>query len=442
MLPALFAGGMAHIGGFECRPHLAIALSGGPDSLALTALARDWAVERGGRITALTVDHRLRPAAAEEARSVGRLMTEWGIEHHVLTLAEIPGPGDVMAAARLARYDILEEWCRRAGVLHLLLGHQCDDQAETFLLRLGRGSGLRGLTAMRMVEHRDHVRLLRPLLTVPRAALAGWCHDRGWPVVQDPANADPARARARLRLALPSLAGDGLTVARLAATAGHLARSADLIDTLIAGALVRLVRPHPAGFAWLDLSGWRQEAAELRLRVLSRLLHWAGSRPYPPRFERLERLAERLRREDRGGATLGGGRLLWRAGRLTIGREAADMAAPQMVSPGQSLVWDGRFLVEMPVNGPAGWKIGPLGDARPWRSPPKTAIPRWLWPTLPAWHHLDGVAVIPHLSYHRGVDRSGEAAMPLPLHRPMIRLDDGIAVGVKDNIGANRGLAP
>lgn len=442
MLPALFAGSMARIGGFEHHPHLAVALSGGPDSLALTALARDWAAERGGQISALTVDHRLRPEAADEARQVGYLMAAWRVDHHILTLDTPPGPGDIMTAARLARYQALEAWCQRAGVLHLLLGHQQDDQAETFLLRLGRGSGLRGLAAMRMVEYRASVRLLRPLLTVPRADLAQWCRDHAWPVVDDPANSHPARARARLRQALPALAGDGLSVTRLAETARHLARSADLIDDLLGRAIGQLVRPHGAGFARLDVAGWRQLAAEVRLRLLSRLVQWVGSRLYPPRFERLERLAVQIGAQPQGGATLGGCRLMWRGGWLVIGREEADMAPAQPVAPGQSVVWDGRFRVDMPADGPAGWKIGALGSARPWRSAPKTAIPRWLWPTVPAWHHLDGVAVIPHLSYNRGVDQGGDVALPQPLHWPMVRLDDGSAVGVEDNIGANRGLAP
>jgi len=442
MLPALFAGSMAQIGDFEAHPHLAVALSGGPDSLALTALARDWAAARGGRLTALTVDHRLRPQAADEAREVGRWMAGWGIEHHILTLAAVPGPSDVMNAARIARYHALETWCQQAGVLHLLLGHQRDDVAENFLLRLGRGSGLRGLAAMRAVDYRGAVRLLRPLLAVARADLARWCQDHGWPVVDDPSNRDPARARARVRLALPSLADDGLTIERLVLTAQHLARPAALIDQLLGQALARWVRPHGAGFARIDLAGWRREAVEVRLRLLSRVLHWAGGSAYPPRFERLNRLAQRLSTQESGGATLGGCCLRWLGNRLTLGREAADLAPAQPVAPGDAVIWDGRFRVEMPANGPAGWKIGALGSARPWRSAPKTAIPRWLWPTLPAWHHLDGVVAIPHLSYNRDGDQGSGAEFPTLWPWPMVRLDDGSAVGVEDNTGANRGLAP
>src|SRR5205814_5624782 len=138
------------------------------------------------------------------------------IEAHVLTLAWTPPGRSLQAAARAERYRRLEEWCRGAGLLHLLTGHQREDQAETFLLRLGRGSGLDGLAAMAPVTYRAGLRLLRPLLDVERVRLAATCAAFGERWIEDPSNHNPAAARARLRASLPALAEDGLTVARLA----------------------------------------------------------------------------------------------------------------------------------------------------------------------------------------------------------------------------------
>src|SRR5690242_4383018 len=168
---AEFAALMARFEPFEARPRLAVAVSGGADSMALVLLARDWAEVRGGALTALTVDHRLRKAAAAEAVQVGRWLAERGIDHQVLVRDDGHGSGGVQAAARDARYRLLEAWCRKTGALHLLVGHHREDQAETLLLRLARGSGVDGLAGMAMLAERAACRVLRPLLGVARARL-------------------------------------------------------------------------------------------------------------------------------------------------------------------------------------------------------------------------------------------------------------------------------
>src|SRR5262249_20564479 len=177
---------MKAVGPFELRPHLAVALSGGRDSMALALLVAAWAERRGGRITAITVDHGLRPEAAAEAHQVGRSLRTRGIAHRILRWRPPAGalPGGLQAAARAARYELLCGWCRRHGVLHLALAHQQEDQAETLLLRLARGSGLDGLAAMAPVAERASVRLIRPLLPIARVRL------RATPAPPPPARID------------------------------------------------------------------------------------------------------------------------------------------------------------------------------------------------------------------------------------------------------------
>ena len=147
-----FAASMAALGPFERPPALAVAVSGGADSMALTLLAADWAAARRGSIVALTVDHRLRNESRAEAKQVAAWLAARGIEHKILAWTGEKPSSDVQAAAREKRYELLEDWCRRQGILHLLVAHNLDDQAETFLLRLGRGSGLYGLSGMASVE--------------------------------------------------------------------------------------------------------------------------------------------------------------------------------------------------------------------------------------------------------------------------------------------------
>lgn len=164
-----FARAMAALGPFESAPRLALAVSGGSDSMALALLASAWAEAKGGEATALIVDHGLRRGSAAEAGRVRAWLRARGIGCRILRWRGAKPAANLQAAARAARYALLTGWCRKAGILHLLLAHQQDDQAETLLLRLGRGSGLDGLAAMAPLASGADLRLLRPLLDFPRA---------------------------------------------------------------------------------------------------------------------------------------------------------------------------------------------------------------------------------------------------------------------------------
>ncbi|MGH6981766.1 MAG: tRNA lysidine(34) synthetase TilS, partial [Stellaceae bacterium] len=194
-----FADAMAALGPFERRPRVAVAVSGGADSMALLLLAREWAAARQGDVTALTIDHKLRPEAAKEARRVARWCKARGVVHRTLAWRGKKPKGDIQAAARAARYRLLEDWCVDAGVLHLLLAHHQDDQAETFLLRLARGSGLDGLAAIAPVAERPGCRLLRPLLAMSHGRLVATLEARGQVWLDDPSNDNERYARVRMR---------------------------------------------------------------------------------------------------------------------------------------------------------------------------------------------------------------------------------------------------
>jgi len=412
-----FARLMTRFAPFEGRPRLAAAVSGGPDSLALCLLAGHWARAAGGALTAITVDHGLRPDSAAEARQVGRWLEARGVPHVVLRWREPPPAANVQARARAARYRLLEDWCRRRGVLHLLLGHHREDQAETLLMRLGRGSGVDGLAGMAPVSETRYVRLLRPLLEVPRARLRATLDAQGQDWIEDPSNEDLAYARVRIRKALPALAREGLTAARLADTAARLGRAraaleAATVELLAAGAVLS-----PAGYGVVDAERLAAAPAETGLRALARLLVTVGGGVYGPRLERLERLYGALCRHGRGGAadrgrTLAGCRILpaprvLGAGtRLLICREPAAIAEPAALDRGPRVHWDGRYLV---AAGPRcrGLNIGRLGRAG-WaelvRAAPelrKTRIPGAVRPSLPAIRDRNGLVAVPHLGYLR-----------------------------------------
>jgi tRNA(Ile)-lysidine synthase len=400
---AAFAQLMARFAPFERAPRLAVAVSGGADSMALALLADEWARAAGGAVTALTVDHRLRPQAACEAAQVGAWLARRGIAHVTLVRAGAMAPGAVQAAARAARYRLLEGWCKAEGVLHLVTAHHRDDQAETLLLRLARGSGLDGLAGMAALVEHGACRVLRPVLTIRRARLIATLAARGQDWLEDPSNLDPAYARVRLRRGAALLAEEGLTTERLAATAGHLARARAALEAAVTRLLAESVWLHPAGFAWLDAAGLVAAPPELALRALGAVLACVGGASYPPRLAGIERLHRDLAGVFAAGRTLGGCRVLARRGRVLVCREPEAAAAAVPAPPGDEAAWDNRYLLHLGADAPGGLMLGALGagpeDAA--AAAGRRLLPAAVRPTLPALRDRAGLVAVPHLDYRR-----------------------------------------
>ncbi len=401
---------MDRLGPFESKPHMAAGVSGGADSMALAVLMSQWTRARGGRLTALIVDHGLRAAAAAEARSVGRSLGALGIEHRVLRWRGPVPKANIQAQARRIRHDLLSAWCARNGVLHLALGHHREDQAETFLLRLGRGSGLDGLAAMAGIGAGAQLRLLRPLLAVPKAHLVSLlcAADIGW--IEDPANRDSKHARVRIRALAPRLAAEGLSAERLGATAAHLSRARRALETYTAELLARAVWIHPAGFARLDAALLKKAPEEVALRALARIFMAVGGLDYGPRLDRLKRLLDGLRAGTAKGRTLGRCRIMPQTGpppHLLVVREQRGVPETPL-QPGSTVLWDQRFEVALAARGQgrpvfvsalgrAGWTA-----LRPRLADPETmGIPGLARPSLPAFWDRSGLLAVPHLGYSR-----------------------------------------
>jgi tRNA(Ile)-lysidine synthase len=346
---ALFAAVRAAFG--PQRPdRVAVAVSGGGDSMALLALMRDAG---GWQVQAVTVDHGLRPEAAEEAAMVARVCAGLGVAHQILRWDHGGAvAGNVMAAARAARLRLIGDWARGQGLGHVALAHTAQDQAETLLMGLGRAAGLDGLAGMRPLWRQDGLLWSRPLLAFGREALRDVLRARGLPWAEDPTNSDDRYLRARLRRALQHLAPLGLTVPALAASAAHLASARGALDRLAqaAGPQVAVAR---AGALRLDAAAFAALEPELARRVLIMALHWLAPAPHGPRAAALARLQAAV--AEGRAATLAGCRLIARREGLWLLREPRSLGAP--VAAGQ--VWDGRWRLSGPAE--AGDRIGPLG---------------------------------------------------------------------------------
>ncbi len=274
---------MAPFAPFEARPELAVAVSGGRDSLCLALLADQWARERGGKAIAFIVDHGLRPEAAREAVATCELLASQGIESEVLHWTGPKPATGVQQAAREARYRLLRDACYQRGILHLLVGHQADDQAETVAMRAERRSGADGLAGMAAQLEWPEVRLLRPLLGVPRSRLSATLKVLGIAWIDDPSNLDPRFERARLRAA--GVAPPGRPVAE-----GQ--RSGE--ERQMAEAGVALLEFDRDQALVLDRAGFVQISLDLQRRLVSRIVQAIGGRDHPPRRDRLDRAIARL----------------------------------------------------------------------------------------------------------------------------------------------------
>lgn len=404
---AEFDAELTPLGPFERRPRLAVAVSGGADSMALTLLADAWARSRGGTAVGLIVDHRLRAESASEARQVAGWLAVRGIATRILVWHNEKPEGDIQAAAREARYALMSGWCRRLGVLHLLVAHHRDDQAETLLLNLARGSGVDGLAGMAPLASVDGIRLLRPLLGVPKARLVATLRAVGQAWIEDPSNASPryrrtaARALTTEQLAplAPGEADAERLARRLADTAARMGRARAALEQVTAALITEAVELSPHGFARIDVAAFRAAPEEIGLRALARVAMCIGGGAHPPRHASLCRMLATL---DRAG-TLAGCRFTPARRGTLVWREARAVATDLALVRGRWTRWDGRFRVRTQDNG---CRIGALGT----RPVPDgaTAVPRRLWPTLPAISDARGLVAVPALGFRRAEARQPE----------------------------------
>jgi len=292
---------------------LAVAVSGGSDSLALMHLLAAFA--RARKIQAplvLTVDHGLRPDSAKDAKKVAAWAKQAGLKATILSWRGNKPKSGIEAAARQARSRLMGAWLVKKKIGTLFVGHTQDDQAETFLLRLARGSGLDGLSAMQAralwpVEGFERLSVARPLLTVGRQELREYLTALGQPWLDDPMNEDASFDRVRIRKARAALSEAGLAPARIALAASHLARARESLEIMTEAVLQRAARPLREGGILLDAAALAGAPREVGLRSLASVLMAVGEQAYRPRFESLERLFHRLTGAGLGqGATLHG----------------------------------------------------------------------------------------------------------------------------------------
>lgn len=372
---------------------IGIALSGGGDSTALLHLA----LRAGFRVEAVTVDHRLRPESAAEAASAGVACARLGVRHEVRVWDHGPVKGNLMDAARRARMGLIGDWARERGIGVVALGHTRDDVAETVLMGLARSAGIAGLSGMRPAWDEGGVRLLRPLLGAGREELRDWLRAEGIAWVDDPTNDNDRFTRIKARRALAALTPLGITGARLAEVAGHLASVQEALAARVAEVAARWLRIE-AGALRIDPGLW-QEPVEVRRQVLLGSLDWLSGAEYSPRAAEVERLG--LAMAAGRDATLAG----CRARKGWLMREPRAVGA--LVPVGA--LWDGRWRVTGPEAQVRALGAEGLAQVKDWR---KSGVPREVLVVSPAVWQDETLLAAPVA----GLSAEWQAKLDRPFH--------------------------
>ena len=377
---------------------LGLAVSGGSDSMAMLALAVAWAKAHGGELRVATVDHGLRNEAADEAHWVKAHCAELGLQHDTLIWADAPS-GNVQNAARTARYDLLASWARSHKLDAVAMAHTADDQAETFVMRLARGSGVDGLSSMRDDWVAQNMRWLRPVLATDRDDLRLYLTEQGVGWVDDPTNSDPRFERVRVRKAMDDLARLGLDRDRLVSTAQRMSE-ARIALTQAAVDAAKTCANVALGDVVFDAAAYVALPTETRHRLLTAAIRFVSGATYRPRYDALREVEAQVLDGQR--RTLSGCTLDRKAGQVIVGRELNAIRS-EIAQPGHS--WDGRWV----VIGPETAQVCALGqaitDCKDWRA---TGHPRDRLMTTPALFDGDTLLAAPAAGFFcKGVELDG-----------------------------------
>lgn len=326
----------------DTKHGLGVAVSGGSDSLALLVLLAEWGQRYGRPIYAATVDHGLRPEASDEAAYVARVCADLGVAHETLPWADRPESGNLPDLARRARYRLLASWAERNDIGCVAVAHTMNDQAETFLMRLGREAGVDGLAAMAGHWRDGRVVFCRPALQVSRAELRDALTARNITWIEDPTNHDPSFDRARARRILDQLSDLGITARGLSRVSEHLAEVRTSLYWYVFLAAQSHLRFH-SGDVFVTRKGFRTVTRDVARRLIQQILMWISGADYVPRGRAMDLMLEAIR----GGTAMNlhGCVMTVMEDELHFTREEHAVAAARVPV---SDVWDQRWRLDGP----------------------------------------------------------------------------------------------
>ncbi len=328
----------------------ALGVSGGPDSMALALCAKDWAAKTGRHLIALIVDHALRPESGQEAETTQQSLLRLAVPAEILRWEHPPVVSRLHITARKARYHLLTEACRHHGITRLLLAHHREDQAETILMRLAKGSGIDGLVGIPERSIVNGIEILRPFLTIEKERLIATCISNQVPFIIDSSNSSPKFARGRLRRVMPLLTNEGLTIERLIDLGERAAIVKDALEHYTHAFLTQATQRDASGALHIDLNKLRAEPRAVGERALTACLQHLHPQDYAPEHVSLASLYKALLPDAvMPSRTLHGCIIGTKNKKCTVMREV-DSIDIMPIHRGETVLWDRRWRVTLPDN--------------------------------------------------------------------------------------------
>ena len=325
---------------------IGVAVSGGPDSMALLHCLHQWCQNAQKELVAFHVNHQLRPAASDEAVQVATWCAAWDIPYEILVWHHTPyDKTTVQKEAREARYQLLQEACQKSYVTHLFLAHHHNDQIETLLLRLFKGSGLMGLVGMQPIAQRSSLTLMRPLLTCTKEAITHYVAQYNIPFLKDPSNQNNAFLRVKIRSFVQQAQEGGLDPALLQTSFQKLALfqesfQDDFIDFIKQYGVLSTL-----GYLTIDHHHFCHLSFAKQCFFLELCLKIVGGHYYAPRWDSLKQMAKNLTHPSFKAQTLGGCYVRIKKSTIEIMRECACVTEEISLSSSK-IWWDRRFFID------------------------------------------------------------------------------------------------
>jgi tRNA(Ile)-lysidine synthase len=335
---------------------LAVGVSGGADSLALCLILNDYCEKNKITLHVLSVDHGLRAEAADELKQLAVLLAPLKLEHRILQWQGEKPQKNIQQEARFARYRLMGKYCADHGISSLFLAHHMDDLAENFMIRLCRGSGVDGLSAMGLcsafpvvledVEPRFLPYIIRPLLGAVKEDLKNYLKVKNQNWIEDPSNKNENYRRVQMRNFLGRQELEGLETFRLAETAQRMASVRDLLEGLTDELEKAAVRYYPEGYAVLNFVDYQKAHPEIARRLLARILKNTSGNIFAPRQIKMNYLDQTLRSGDLKGQTVGECFICKKLGKIFFFKEAAAVERASINLQSNTIFWDGRFWIK------------------------------------------------------------------------------------------------
>jgi tRNA(Ile)-lysidine synthase len=280
---------------FFIKKQIAVAISGGCDSMALTFALNDFCKKNNIKIYTLTIDHGVRKNSKNEAKKVGELLKEFNISHKILSIPkkEIPQK-NIEANLREIRYKMLSDFCKKNHIEFLFVGHHLGDIAENFLIRLFRGSGLDGLSPMQKIFEIKGIKIIRPFLEISKDELKNYLIEKNISWFEDETNDDEKFLRNKIRKFLASFDDKNLLEKRIYNASKEISKTRDFFDEIMEERALEIIEENTDNLTLINRRKLAEINSSIALKILAKILMKIGDKKYKPRKEKLLRFYEYL----------------------------------------------------------------------------------------------------------------------------------------------------